>query len=163
MPLPARVERQGIPPRQTRGYALLEVLATLLISLLALGALVRFQGDLFRSDGSARARSQAVLLAEQRLEALQGELPAAAPDIPLDGTDTWSVDLAPADAADATYTRSWNIAADAATGTFRIEVVVAWNDAAGRGDAVRLASLIDPVAVGHGSAAATYTEFIRLE
>jgi Tfp pilus assembly protein PilV len=156
-------------PGRAAGFLLVEVLITLSVSLLALSALIRFQGVLFQDDALARARSQAALLAEQRLEtqyaAIAAAGPEAVPDDP-DGSDAWSADLAAVDAgADpgaAVYTRTWSTSIDAATGLARIETSVNWNDPAGQAYEVRLVTLADTAAISYGAPALTDQEFIQL-
>lgn len=151
-------------PAAARGYALLEVIITLVISLLALSALVKFQGELFRGDALARARSQAVLLAEQRVETLYGAIPAAGPEAAGDGADAWSAELEPvAGETPAMYARAWSVSGDGDTGTARIEVRVSWKDHAGAVQEVGVTTHVDPVAISYGAAGWAGAEFITLE
>jgi prepilin-type N-terminal cleavage/methylation domain-containing protein len=143
------------------GFSLIEVLITLGVGLLASSALIRFQGELFRADTLARSRSQAALLAEQRLETLYAAISTAGPGTVPDGADTWSADLTATDAAAAVYTRSWSTAVDAATGLARIDVAVDWNDAAGDVYDVRLAALADTTAITYGAPAMVNYDFIQ--
>lgn len=153
---------RGATAKGARGFALLEVLITLGVSLFALSALMRLQGDLFRGDAQARARTQAVLLAEQRMEALYGAISVAGTGAASDGTDAWTAALEPAD-ADTTpmYTRAWSV--DGAGDTARIEIRVTWSDHAGGVQGLDLATLVDPVADSYGAAAWTDTGYIGLE
>jgi Tfp pilus assembly protein PilV len=150
-------------PARRAGYALLEVLVTLAVSLVALGALVKFQGVLFHGDAAARARSQAVLLAEQRLETLHAALIAEGIEAVDGGSDAWTGDLIPAGDDDAArYTRTWTIAGDDATATAQINVTVEWNDPEGTA-VVHLATEVDSVPVAYGAARLIARDFIRLE
>jgi Tfp pilus assembly protein PilV len=148
------------------GFLLVEVLITLSISLLALSALIRFQGELFQDDALARARNQAALLAEQRLETLYSVIPAAGPETVPDGSDAWSADLAAvdtgADPGAAVYTRTWSTSIDATTALARIEASVSWNDPAGHAYDVRLATLADTAAITYGAPALVAEDFIPL-
>jgi Tfp pilus assembly protein PilV len=153
-------------PGRAAGFLLVEVLITLSVSLLALSALIRFQGELFQDDALARARTQAALLAEQRLETLYATIPAAGPDTVPDGSDAWAADLAAVDAgADpgaAVYTRTWSTGIDTATGLARIEARVSWNDPAGHVYDVHLATLADTAAITYGAPALMDEGFILL-
>lgn len=153
---------RGATAKGARGFALLEVLITLGISLFALSALLRLQGELFRGDTQARARTQAVLLAEQRLEMLYGGISVAGTDAASDGMDAWTAALEPAE-ADMTpmYTRAWSV--DDSGETARIEIRVTWSDHAGVARGLDLATLVDPVADNYGAAAWTAAGYIGLE
>jgi Tfp pilus assembly protein PilV len=152
-----------MPARRAAGYALLEVLITLAVSLVALGALVKFQGELFRGDASARARSQAVFLAEQRLETLHAALIAGGVEAVTGGADAWTGELIPAgEEAAARYTRAWSVAEDDATDTALIEVTVNWSDTDGAAE-VRLATRADTVPIAYGAARLTARDYVLWE
>jgi Tfp pilus assembly protein PilV len=154
---------RGAGLARTPGYALLEVLITLGVSLVALSALVKFQGELFRGDATARARSQAVLLAEQRLETLHAALTAGGVEAVAGGSDAWTSDLIPAgDDAAARYTRTWSVAGDDVTATAQIEVAVEWSDPNGAAT-VHLATQMDSVPIAYGAARLIARDFIQLE
>lgn len=160
-PTPGRVGGANI--NRTAGYLLIEVLITLSVSLLALSALIKFQGELFQGDTLARARSHAAFLAEQRLETLYAAIPGAGVETTSTGTDTLTADLSPAVDTTAAYTRSWTVTAGGEAGTAQVEVTVTWTDPADNSYDVRLASLIDPVAVSFGAPGLVARDFIRLE
>ncbi|MCC6207213.1 MAG: hypothetical protein IT488_03550 [Gammaproteobacteria bacterium] len=145
-----------------RGFALLEVLITLVISLLALVALIRLQGDLLHGDAQARARTQAALLAEEQMEMLYGAIALDGPEAGSDGEDAWTIELDPADGDAITmYTRAWSI--DDSGGSASINVSLQWNDRAGATRNIVLDTLVDPVTDSYGAAAWTDIDFIRLE
>lgn len=153
-----------MPAVRAAGYGLLEVLITLAVSLITLSALARLQGELFRGDAQARARSQAVLLAEQRLEALHAALAAAGLEAAGDGADALNPDLAPVEEdATALYRRSWTVIRDAATATAQIEVRVEWRDTGDRPQAVHLAALVASAPPGLAAARLAPVDFVRLE
>lgn len=56
----------------TRGIGLIEVLIALLVASLGVLAIASLQGDLLLSSGETKARNEARLLAEQKLEELRG-------------------------------------------------------------------------------------------
>lgn len=145
-----------------RGFALIEVLITLAVSLLVLIALMRLQGDLLHAGGDARAQTQAALLAEEQLETLYGAISVDGPGAATDGEDAWTVELEPA-GEDATrlYTRTWSV--DGAGDAVAIGVSLQWRDRAGAERHIVLDSLVDPVADSYGAAAWTDIDFIRLE
>jgi Tfp pilus assembly protein PilV len=148
--------------RAAAGYALIEVLITLAVSLISLSALARFQGELFRGDAAARARSQAVLLAEQRLESLHAALTAEGIEAVAGGSDEWTSDLSPAGDEDAArYSRTWSVVEDDATATAQIEVTVEWNDPDGAAT-VQLATQVDSVPITYGAARLIARDFIQL-
>ncbi|MCC6302605.1 MAG: prepilin-type N-terminal cleavage/methylation domain-containing protein [Gammaproteobacteria bacterium] len=149
-------------PRPARGFALLEVLITLAVSLLALSALIRLQGELIRGDAAARVQTRAALLADQRLETLIGAIAADGPGAVAGGEDTWTMELEPAgEEAVAMYTRAWSV--DDAGTSMRIGVRLTWNDHAGARRDILLETLVDPVADNYSAAAWTDVDFIRLE
>lgn len=146
----------------TLGFALLEVLITLAVSLLVLIALMRLQGNLLNGGAEARARTQAALLAEEQLETLHGAISLDGPGAATDGEDAWTAELEPA-GEDATrlYTRTWSV--DGAGTAVAISVGLQWRDRAGTVRHIALDSLVDPVADSYGAAAWTDIDFIRLE
>jgi len=149
--------------RYAAAYALIEVLITLAVSLISLGALARFQGDLFRNDAAARARSQAILLAEQRLESLHAALTAEGVEAISSGSDAWTSDLMPVSNEDtARYTRTWSVTADDATATTQIDVAIEWNEPEGAAT-VQLATQVDSAPITYGAARLIARGFIQLE
>jgi Tfp pilus assembly protein PilV len=128
----------------TRGFALLEALIALLVAALALAAVVRLQGTITKSSGDAVARSEALTVAQQRIESLRA----------LASTRTGFDDsLAPTDgevcvdvadrATNTSFERCESIAATAGGLDSRdVSVSVRWTDANGDAQAVVLASTI---------------------
>jgi len=145
-----------------RGFALLEVLITLAVSLLVLIALMRLQGDLFHAGAEARAQTQAALLAEEQLETLYGAISVEGPGAAADGEDAWTAELEPAGEDDARmYTRTWSVEGAGAAVSLRVNLQ--WRGRAGAARSILLETLMDPVADGYGAAAWTDIDFIRLE
>lgn len=128
----------------TRGFALLEALIALLVAALALAAVVRLQGTITKSSGDAVARSEALTVAQQRIETLRA----------LASTRTGFDDsLAPTDgeacvdvadrATNTSFQRCETIAATAGGLDSRdVSVSVRWTDANGDAQTVVLASTI---------------------
>jgi Tfp pilus assembly protein PilV len=126
---------------RTRGFALLEALIALLVAALALAAVVRLQGAITKGSGDAVARSEALTLAQERMEQLRTQ------------AATWPgfTNLASADCADVAADRSSNTTfqrcvtvanttggVDARDVTVRVQ----WNDTDGVQQAVVLSSTI---------------------
>lgn len=123
-----------------RGFALLEALIALLVAALALAAVVRLQGAITKGSGEAVARSEALTLAQERMEQLRAQ------------AATWPgfTNLASEDCADVAVDRSTNAAFQrcvtvANTGALDardVTVRVQWNDTDGVQQAIVLASTI---------------------
>lgn len=145
------------------GYLLLEVLITLSVSLLALTALVKFQGELFRSDLAARARIHAAFLAEQRLEHLFVTIRSEGLEAAPGGTDALDAELALAAPAEAArYTRSWSVDADPEAGTAQLEVTVSWADLADNLHEITLASCADTAVAAYAAPVLAHRDYILL-
>lgn len=132
------------------GFALLEVLVTLLILAGGLLALSKFQGTLMQNSSVARQRTEAVMLGQQKIEDLRsfevmstatGKLAYA--DIAT-GSDSIS-------ATTATFTRSWTVTANTNPTYKNITMAVSWSDSRGAAQSVTLGSMIsstDPALSG---------------
>lgn len=126
---------------RARGFALLEALIALLVAALALAAVVRLQGAITKGSGDALARSEALSLAQEQIEALRAT------------AATWEgfTGLASADCAAVDAGRSTNSAfqrcvtvANTTGGVDArdVTVTVRWNDANGDQQTVVLSSTI---------------------
>lgn len=132
------------------GFAMVEVLVTLLILAGGLLAVGKFQGTLIENSSLAKQRTEAVMLGQQKIESLRtyevlttttGKFAYA--DIAA-GADTIN-------GANATYNRSWTVAGSSSPTYKSIAMAVGWTDNRGSAQSVSLATLIsssDPALSG---------------
>lgn len=132
------------------GFAMVEVLVTLLILAGGLLAVGKFQGTLIENSSLAKQRTEAVMLGQQKIESLRayevlttttGKFAYA--DIAT-GADT-------VNGTNATYARSWAVAASSSPAYKRIAMTVGWTDNRGGAQSVSLATLVsssDPALSG---------------
>lgn len=125
----------------TRGFALLEALIALLVAALALAAVVRLQGAITKGSGDAVARSEALTLAQERMEQLRTQ--ASTWEGFLNLASSACADIAADRSSNSTFQRCVTVAnttggVDARDVTVRVQ----WNDADGVQQAVVLSSTI---------------------
>lgn len=138
-----------------RGFTLMEAMVAMLITSFGLLALAGINLKLARNEDVAKQRSEAVRLAQERIEALRSftQIDAAA------GTLAWS-DLATGNDSisgsatyhtNTSYTRSWRVLDSASDPVRRVQVTMDWIDRVGEAQSVTFGSMIsktDPSDVG---------------
>lgn len=157
------MKRQGAGMRSEGGFTLVEALIALLVMAFGMLAIAGLQTTLSRSSDVAKQRSEAVRLAQVKMEELRSFDGLTAGS----GTYTYATDLvsnvagetitAAASGSNTAFTRSWNITrSDGATATSGddlekwINVTVTWNDRTGAQQRTTLNSVIarnDPSAL----------------
>ncbi|MGZ8928612.1 MAG: type IV pilus modification PilV family protein, partial [Methylobacter sp.] len=109
--------------KKQRGIGLIEVLITSVMIAIGLMALTSLQGSLMNSSGDTKARSEAVKLAETKLEQFRNNISKTGFDTDL-ATGNDSVD-----GTNATFTRSWTVTDAASPARKNIGVQVTWGGA----------------------------------
>ena len=144
----------------TRGFALIEVLVSLVVVAFGMLALAGMQLNLSRNADVAKQRSEAVRLAQEKMECLRAfsQLAASATTSAtrncmgaLRAVNTWT-DMAtvasdpvnPITSAysNTSYARSWTIGGAAADTQRAITVTLAWTDRAGEAQTYTLSSVV---------------------
>jgi type IV pilus modification protein PilV len=154
-----RRPQRGLGPRAARGFSLLEALVALLVMAFGMLAIAGMQAALMRSSDAAKQRSEAVRLAQLKLEELRSF------DGISTGSYTFGTDVVASNdsvtpgASNTSFTRSWTVMrADGTTPATVddtqkwISVTVDWSDREGatQQTPVRLRSVIgrnDPIAI----------------
>jgi len=116
----------------SRGFTVVEVLVTLLILSGGLLALAKFQGTMFGANALAKQRTEAAMLAQQKMEALRAysTVKAACPASGdycniVTGNDAVA-------GASATFLRSWTVTNHTAAPVYKqILLTVTWQDSSG--------------------------------
>jgi len=109
--------------RSSGGFMLAEVMASLTLLALSLGALVPLLAGSIRAVDQARQTTAAATLAIDELEAIRNTAYASVAS----GTDT----VTQADSG-IQYTRTWTVAAGPTTGTKAVTIDVQWTSRASR-------------------------------
>lgn len=129
---------QHTPSLHQRGFSLLEVLITLVVlagGLLAIGGLY---GKIMNGSAAAKERSEAVVLAEQKLEELRytlyANIAAASDANPIAGTA-------------ASYARSWTVTSSVSPNPVYkdVTVTVSWTDSRNQSQSATLTSRISGI------------------
>jgi type IV pilus modification protein PilV len=138
-----------------RGFTLIEALVALLVLSFGMLAIAGFQVTLTRSSDLAKQRSEAVRLAQQKMESLRayGQVASntGSPHIVNYTDDVVSSTTPEVTATNATFSRTWTVTANASDTERTINVQVAWTDRAGQAQSVQLLSVIskfDPQDIG---------------
>ena len=154
----------------SRGFTLLEALIALLVLSFGMLAIAGFQTTLLRSSDLAKQRAEALRLAQQKMETLRafGQVATdptlglnhkfnytdnvvsstvVTPERPIDGPDIII--------SNATFSRTWTVAANAADTEKWINIVVGWDDRAARAPVTgvalsRTANTVTATATAHG-------------
>ena len=145
-----------------RGFTILEALIALLVLSFGMLAIAGFQATLSRSSDLAKQRTEAMRLAQQKMETLRayGQV-ATDPTLPPAHRFNYTDDVVSSSvlpytgpeivSSNANFSRTWTVTPNAADTERWINVVVAWNDRAGQAHTVQLLSVIskfDPQSVG---------------
>ncbi|MEO5362001.1 MAG: prepilin-type N-terminal cleavage/methylation domain-containing protein [Magnetococcus sp. DMHC-8] len=128
---------------QRRGFTLVEAMVALLILSVGMLALGRLQGSMTQSSAQAKARTEALRLAEGKIEELRGFSSLAAVTGYANSADTVT-------GTNAVFTRSWSWTNTAAPAYRSVQVTVAWQDRSGS-QSVGLRTLlgqVDPAEAG---------------
>lgn len=127
-----------------KGIGLVEVLVAVVVVALGLLALASFEGNLLKSSGETKARSEAVSLAEQKVEEFRNKVVLSEHNAMASGNDTIN-------GTNATFSRSWTITDIAAflpgaPARKEIEVNVLWGPVSDRQEVVTVSEIawIDP-------------------
>ncbi len=142
-----------------RGFSLIEALIALLVLSFGMLAIAGFQVTLSRSSDLAKQRSEAVRLAQQKMESLRAYGRVDPPPIGSPAVVNYTNDVVsgpPVGFPDVTttnadFTRTWTVTANATNTEKWINVQVAWTDRTGQAQTVQLLSVIskfDPQDVG---------------
>ncbi|MTI64277.1 hypothetical protein [Methylophaga sp.] len=107
-----------------RGIGLVEVLVAVVIVAVGLLALASFEGELLKSSGETKARSEAISLAEQKVEEFRNKVELGEHNAITSGNDTIN-------GTNATFARSWTVSEvppflTGAPNRKQIEVNVLW-------------------------------------
>ena len=150
------------PRSNARGFTILEALIALLVLSFGMLAIAGFQTTLSRSADLAKQRTEAMRLAQQKMETLRayGQV-ATDPTLPPAHRFNYTDDVVSSTvlpytgpeivSSNATFSRTWTVTPNLADTERWINVVVAWNDRAGQAQTVQLLSVIskfDPQSVG---------------
>ena len=90
--------------KKQKGIGLIEVLIALVVVSIGLLALAVLQGDLMNSSGTNKARSEAISLAEQKLEEFKSSSTKVEYELIVDGDDGATIA-----GTNAIYTRTWQV------------------------------------------------------
>lgn len=112
-------------PGRQAGFTITEALITLLILAIGLAGVSRLQRETQRGFGQAKARSEALALAEQKLETLRA-VTVAAPYEGNAGGQTLGLS-----GSNSRYDLFWRINPDVLGTSYRIRVTTRWRDQAG--------------------------------
>ena len=145
------------PRSSARGFTLIEALIALLVLSFGLLAIAGFQATLSRSSDLAKQRTEALRLAQQKMESLRAYAQVASntatPHI-VNYTDDVVSSTAPevtATNTNASFSRTWTVTSNPSDTEKWINVTVAWTDRSGQAQTVTLQSVIskfDPKSVG---------------
>ncbi|WP_024300978.1 prepilin-type N-terminal cleavage/methylation domain-containing protein [Pseudogulbenkiania sp. MAI-1] len=127
------------PSTRQRGFSLLEVLITLVVlggGLLAIGGLY---GKIMNGSAAAKERSEAVVLAEQKLEELRYALYASIAA----GSD--SVNAATGSGSSANFSRNWSVTSSSSPAYKTVTVTVSWTDSRNQNQSAVLTSRISGI------------------
>lgn len=131
---------RAIPSSRQRGFSILEVLITLVVlasGLLAIGGLY---SKIMNGSAAAKERSEAVVLAEKKLEELRYALYSSIAS----GSD--SVNAVTGSGSSANFSRSWSVTSSASPAYKTITVTVSWTDSRNQSQSAVLTSRISGIA-----------------
>ena len=132
--------------RSERGFSLLEALFAVLVLALGLIGLARFQGTLVQSSGDTKARTEAINLAQEKIEEMRN-LMVAADYTALTGSVTATTGVTATEESitgvNSTFTRTWTIVTNTAPNYKTITVNIAWQNNKGEDQTLELESFIN--------------------
>lgn len=127
-----------------RGFTIIEVLITLLIMSGGLLALASFQGVIFGANAVSIERSEATMLAEQKIDEFRAYRDLSAYASIVTGSDSVT-------SGSAVYTRSWVVTGYVSPARKQIALNVSWTDSSNDLQSVKLDTVIasnDPKLTG---------------
>lgn len=116
------------------GFFLIEVLITTVVVAFGLLSLASLQGGFMSSSGESKARTEAVMLAEAKLEELRNNIIKGNYDAVTSSAANETIT-----GTNATFSRRWIVSSMTAPGRKKISVIVTWG-AGGPGETVNLVS-----------------------
>ena len=131
------------PPTLSRmgGFSLIEALISFVIIAVGMLALAKFQSASVESNTDSKVRTEALNLAQSRLEIFRS----------LEDEAAFQARLATSTGVDATegnhtrFFRSWSITRQATPDRAEVDVIVRWSDRSGTSQSVNLSSSISEV------------------
>lgn len=135
---------------RTRGFTLIEVLISLAILAIGVVIIVKFQGDLLRNMGSTQQQSEAVSLAENKLNELRNYVALTTAE----GTPSYEQIVDGSQITinnNTTYTISWDVTPVTTPPYKTVVITVSWTNSANSTESVSLESIIgavDPTKTG---------------
>lgn len=133
-----------------RGFTLIEVLISLAILAIGVVVIIKFQADMLRNMGSTQQQSEAVSLAENKLNELRNYVSlTTAGGTPsyeqiVNGSQTTTNN-------NTTYTTSWVVTTVSSPPYKTVAITVSWTNSANQTESVSLESIIgavDPAKTG---------------
>lgn len=132
------------------GFTLIEVLISLAILAIGVVVIVKFQGDLLRNMGSTQQQSEAVSLAENKLNELRNYVALTTAE----GTPSYEQILSGTQTTtnnNTTYTTAWTVTTVASPPYKTVAITVSWTSSSNATESVSLESIIgavDPTKTG---------------
>lgn len=115
----------GIGLRGERGFSMLEAMFAVLVLALGLVALARFQATLVQSSGDTKARTEAINLAQEKIEEMRNLMVAT--DLSgVNSSDSTTEDTIVG--VNSTFTRSWTITSNTSPNYKTVKVTIAWQN-----------------------------------
>lgn len=137
------------PHTKSDGFSLIEVLVSLVILSVGLIGMAKFQAAVLKGGSDSQARSEAVTIAQSKLEELKSfstlaaynniESSAALITEAANNGNTLEFSVA---GTSANYNVDWSITENTAPDYLEISVTVAWNDSVGTPQQVSIDSII---------------------
>jgi type IV pilus assembly protein PilV len=131
--------------RTQQGQGLIEILITAVVIIIAVVALLNFQGNLAYNDSLVQARALATTLAEQKIEQLRDfnvlttQSPYTAYQNIASGSSTYA-------GPTTTYTITWTVTTVASPSYKTLNVTVSWTDRRGISQSVQLVTDVAGIA-----------------
>ena len=124
----------------SKGISLIEALIAMVVLAIGTLSIVKFQGEITSSGGLSKARSEAIQLAQDKIEELRSIATQAeyAALIPTGGCET-EEDIA---GTNANFDRTWCITTAASPPRYIVQVAVEWRSARGEDERVDLSTVI---------------------
>ena len=134
--------------KKQNGVGFIEVLITTVVIAIGLLAVAALQGGFIFSSGESKTRSEALTLAEQKIEELRNNIDLAGYDA-IPNSNTAVFDGATITGSNAVFTRSWVVNAGGSADRKKVSVIVTWDSDGGidsdnaDGDADEATGIID--------------------